>query len=117
MKVVISAGGRGSRISSITGSIPKPMIPVCGRPVLEHQLNCLSSQGFHDVILTVGYLGDQIRNYFRDGAPWDVSIEYYVEREPLGTAGALVAMKEKLTDDFFMINGDLVFDIDFDRMF
>lgn len=68
MKVVIMAGGRGTRISSVVSDIPKPMIKIAGKPVLEHQLECLRCQGFTDIIITVGYLGHIIVDYFGDGS-------------------------------------------------
>lgn len=116
MKAVISAGGKGTRISSVTSTIPKPMISVCGKPVLERQVECLRQQGFRDYIFTVGHLGEQIQEYFGDGSRFGVSIEYYFETEPLGTAGALVALKDRLTEDFLLVNGDLIFDVDIGRM-
>lgn len=116
MLVFITAGGKGTRISSITKDIPKPMIDVCGKPVLQRQIECLKEQGFCDIILSIGHLGNVIRSYFGDGSKFGVSISYYEETEPLGTAGALVAMKEKLQDDFLLLNGDLILDMDFSRM-
>lgn len=123
MKVVIMAGGRGTRISSIARDIPKPMIAIEGKPVLEREIDCLRSQGFTDLILTVSHLGDVIMNYFGDGSgvspatgkPFGVHIEYFVEKEPLGNAGALFELKDKLTEDFLLLNADAVFDVDFNR--
>ncbi len=116
MKTVITAGGKGSRIASIFGEIPKPMIPVCGCPILEYQINYLREQGFDDIIITIGYLGNVVQEYFADGSKFGVNICYYLEKDLLGTAGALIALKEILTDDFFLINGDLIFDVDLCRM-
>lgn len=123
MKTVIMAGGKGTRISSVASDIPKPMIPIEGKPVLEHELECLRDQGFTDVILTVGHLGSIIMDYFGDGSgispvtgkPFGVNIEYYFEQEPLGNAGALYRIKEKLTDDFLLLNADSMFNVDFNR--
>lgn len=123
MKVVIMAGGRGTRISSVASDIPKPMIKIEGKPVLEHELECLRNQGFTDIILTVGYLGNIIVDYFGDGSkispatglPFGVHIEYFFEKEPLGNAGALFRIKEKLTEDFLLLNADAIFDVDFNR--
>lgn len=115
MKVVIMAGGMGTRMSSVTSEIPKPMTKVVGKPILEHQIDCLKRQGLTDIIIVTGYLGDVIRNYFSDGTDFGVDITYFNETLPLGTAGALVHLKDQLTDDFFLINGDLFFDIDFER--
>lgn len=115
MKVVIMAGGKGTRIASITSDIPKPMIPICGKPVLQHEIECLRKQGFRDIIITVSYMANSIIEYFKDGSDFGVSIEYFVEKEPLGNAGALFKIKDKLTDDFLLLNADSLFDIDFNR--
>lgn len=123
MKTVIMAGGKGTRISSVASDIPKPMIKIDGMPVLEHEIRCLREQGFTDLIITVGHLGHVITEYFGDGSkispitirPFGVHIEYYVEDMPLGNAGALFMIKDKLTEDFLLLNADAVFDIDFNR--
>ncbi len=123
MIAVIMAGGRGSRISSIAKDIPKPLLKIGEKPVLEHELECLRDQGFRDVIITVGYLGQMIMDYFGDGSgispvtakPFGVRIQYYFEKEPLGNAGALYKIKDKLTDDFLLLNADSLFDVDFNR--
>ena len=123
MKVVIMAGGKGTRISSIASDIPKPMIKIDGMPVLERELYSLRNQGFKDIIITVGHLGQIIIDYFGDGhkispitnSEFGVNIEYYYENRPLGNAGALYEIKEKLTEDFLLINGDVIFDIDLNR--
>lgn len=123
MKVVIMAGGRGTRISSVASDIPKPMIKINDKPVLEHELECLRNQGFTDIIITVSHLGNIIMDYFGDGSkvspvtgePFGVNIEYYFEEEPLGNAGALFKIKDKLTEDFLLLNADAIFDIDFNR--
>lgn len=123
MKIVIMAGGRGTRISSVASDIPKPMIKIEGKPVLEHELECLRDQGFTDIILTVSHLGNIIMDYFGDGSgispatgkPFGVNIEYYFEKEPLGNAGALFKIKDKLDSDFLLLNADAVFDVDFNR--
>ncbi len=123
MKTVIMAGGKGTRISSVANDIPKPMIKINGMPVLEHEIMCLREQGFTDLIITVSHLGNIITDYFGDGSkvspitgkPFDVHIEYYIEEQPLGNAGALFKLKDKLTEDFLLLNADAVFDIDFNR--
>lgn len=123
MKVVIMAGGKGTRISDIAKNIPKPMIEIEGMPILEREIECLRSQGFKDVIITVSYLSDYIVNYFGDGSgispatghPFGVHIEYYLENEPLGNAGALFKIRDKLTTDFLLLNADAMFDVDFKR--
>ena len=123
MKVVIMAGGKGTRISSVASDIPKPMIKVEGIPVLEREIECLKNQGFDDIILTVSHLGNIIMDYFGDGSgnspvtgePFGVHIDYYFEKEPLGNAGALFKIKDKLTSDFLLLNADAMFDVDFNR--
>ena len=115
MKVVIMAGGKGTRIASVASDIPKPMIKINNKPVLEHEIECLKEQGFKDIIITVSYLGNIIMNYFGNGSNFGVNIEYFFEETPLGTAGALFKLKDKLTDDFLLLNADAIFDIDFNR--
>ena len=115
MKVVIMAGGKGTRISELFPDIPKPMIPVCGIPVLEREILSLKEQGFTDIILTVGYKSNAIMNYFEDGKKFGVDIEYFVEEQPLGNAGALFQLKDKLTEDFLLLNADAMFNVDFNR--
>lgn len=115
MKVVIMAGGRGTRISELFPDIPKPMIPVCGIPVLEREISSLKEQGFTDIILTVGYKAESIMQHFGDGGKYGVQIEYFVEKEPLGNAGALFRLKDKLTEDFLLLNADAMFNVDFNR--
>lgn len=123
MKTVIMAGGKGTRISSVASDIPKPMIRIGDMPVLEHEIMCLRDQGFSDFIITVSHLGHIIMDYFGDGRkvspatgePFDVHIDYYIEEQPLGNAGALFQMKDKLTEDFLLLNADAMFDIDFNR--
>lgn len=116
MKVVIMAGGKGTRISSIACDIPKPMIKIQGKPVLEHEIECLRAQGFSDFIITVSHLGHMIMEYFGDGSRFGVKIEYFVEHVPMGNAGALFELRDKLEDDFLLLNGDVIFDVDFSRM-
>lgn len=115
MKTVIMAGGRGTRIRAVAPDLPKPMIPICGKPVLEHEIQCLKEQGFTDIILTVSHLGQRIMNYFGDGSSFGVQIEYYFEEVPLGNAGALFQIKERLSEDFLLLNGDALFHVDFNR--
>jgi histidinol-phosphate phosphatase domain len=115
---VIMAGGKGSRLRSITNDeIPKPMVPVDGKPLLEYQVEKLKEYGIKKIVMIVGHLGEKIMDHFKDGKDFGVDIDYIVEKEPLGTAGAFYYLKDK-TDakDFLLIFGDVFFDIDFDRM-
>ena len=114
MKVVIMAGGKGTRIATVAADIPKPMIKICGKPILEHQIENLKVCGLTDIILVIGHLGEVIQEYFGDGEKWGVNIEYFVEEHPLGTAGALFMMPQ-LTDDFLLLCGDVIIDVNFNR--
>lgn len=114
MKVVIMAGGMGTRIASIANDVPKPMIKICGKPILEYQIENLKSCGLTDITLVIGHLGHVIQDYFKDGKDFGVSISYFVETSPLGTAGALFKMPE-LTEDFLLLCGDVMIDVDFNR--
>lgn len=117
MKVVIMAGGRGTRIAELFPDIPKPLIPVDGMPILEREIKSLAAQGFDDLILTVGYLADKIMSYFGDGSKLGVKIVYFVEETPLGNAGALFRLKDKIGNEpFLLLNADAAFDVDFNRM-
>jgi len=109
------AGGKGSRAATIANDIPKPMIQICGKPILEYQIECLKTNGLTDIVLVIGHLGRHIRDYFGDGGKFGCNISYFNETEPLGTAGALYKI-ENLPDDFILLNGDIIFDIDFSRM-
>jgi D-glycero-D-manno-heptose 1,7-bisphosphate phosphatase len=115
MQIVIMAGGKGTRIASVNAEVPKPMIPILDVPILEHEILCLKRQGYTDIILVVGHLGYQIQDYFQDGSRLGVNISYIAEEEPLGTAGALYFLKKKIKEDFLLLNGDIIFDVDIDK--
>lgn len=115
MKTVIMAGGKGTRISSIASDIPKPMIRIGDKPVLEHEIESLKKQGFNDFIITISHLGQVIVDYFGDGSKFGVNIEYFNEEKPLGNAGALFQLQDKLAEDFLLIIGDALFEIDVNR--
>ena len=114
MKVVIMAGGKGTRIASVNSEVPKPMIEIGGKPILQWQIENLKACGLTDIILVVGYMGEVIQGYFKDGTSFGVHISYFVESTPLGTAGALFKMSQ-LTDDFLLMCGDVILDVDFNR--
>lgn len=116
MKVVIIAGGQGTRIASVNSEIPKAMIPVCGKPIIEHEVELCKRYGYTDFLFIIGHMGDQISSYFGDGSKWDVAIDYYQEAQPLGTAGALGYLKDRLTEDFFVLYGDTIVDFDMKAM-
>lgn len=112
MKAVILAGGIGTRLKEYTKDIPKPLITINQRPILEYQIENLKNYGIKDILIIVGYLGFKIKEYFGDGKNFGVNIEYFEENQPLGTAGALYYLKNTLTEDFILIYGDIIFDID-----
>ena len=115
---VIMAGGKGSRLLSITNDeIPKPMVPVDGKPLLEYQVEKLKTYGIKKIVMIVGHLGEKIVDHFKDGKNFGVEIDYIFEKEPLGTAGAFYYLKDKIdAKDFMLVFGDVFFDMDFDRM-
>ena len=117
MLTIIMAGGRGTRISELFPDIPKPLIQINGIPVPEMEIVSLRDQGFTDFILTVSYLHEKIEEYFGDGEKLGVKIEYFVEETPLGNAGALLKLRNRIGDSpFLLLNADAVFDVDFNRM-
>lgn len=118
MQAVIMAGGKGTRLAALTkDEIPKPMVPVAGKPLLLWQVERLKENGITDIIMVIGHLGDKIQGYFGDGRRFGVQIQYFAEETPLGTAGSFFYLKDMLDDGMFvMMSGDLFFDIDFERM-
>jgi len=112
MKAVVMAGGEGSRLRPLTSGIPKPLVPVVGKPVMEHILRLLRKHGVTDVVVTLQYLGSAIRDYFGDGSDFGVDITYVVEDSPLGTAGSVKNAQEFLDEPFIVISGDALTDID-----
>jgi len=112
MKAVVMAGGEGSRLRPLTSTRPKPLVPVAGRPIMEHILLLLRKHHMREVVATVQYLGASIRNYFGDGSDSGVSLSYSVEDSPLGTAGSVRLAEDQLKDTFLVISGDALTDID-----
>lgn len=115
MKAVIMAGGKGTRIASVNSEVPKPMIAIDKKPVLQYQLECLAGQGITDIVLVIGYLGNIIEEYFGNGDTFGVHISYIREERPLGTAGALYYLKNSISEDFLLMNGDSIFSVDIKR--
>ena len=116
-QAVIMAGGKGTRLRGVTGDeLPKPMASVAGKPILQWQVENLRDNGVKKIILVVGYLGHVIRDYFQDGAQYGVEISYFTEESPLGTAGALPLLSDRLEDNFLLAFGDVIFDVDLERM-
>ncbi len=106
------AGGEGSRLRPLTSRQPKPLVPVAGRPIMEHILLHLRRHQLRDVVATVQYLGSSIRNYFGDGSEQGVALTYSVEDSPLGTAGSVMLARQNLNETFVVISGDALTDID-----
>ena len=112
MRAVILAGGRGTRLRPYTAVIPKPLMPIDDEPILKVVISQLKNAGFNHVTLAVGYMADMIKTYFGNGEKFDLRIDYSHEREPLGTIGAL-SLIEDLPEDFLVMNGDILTDLDF----
>lgn len=115
IRAVILAGGEGRRLREIESSLPKPMVSICGKPLLHRQLDWLISQGIEEVILVTGYKGDAIRNYFLDGEKIGIKISYIIENKPLGTGGSLALLGGDERETLFF-NGDILFDISLIRL-
>jgi len=111
MLAVIMAGGEGTRLRPYTQVIPKPLLPLGEKPILEILVKQLKNEGFDDLIITTGYKGDLIKAYFQDGSKFGVSIEYTTEKIKMGTVGALSLIERKIFEPFLIINGDLLTDL------
>ncbi len=116
LSAVILAGGKGSRLASATGGLPKPMVEIGGRSVLEHQCLLLKRYGVREVTIITGHLADVIHDAIGDGSKWDMEIRYFREEAPLGTSGGLKEIESRLRSDFFLFNGDVMFDMDLARL-
>jgi len=116
MKAVVMAGGEGTRLRPLTSNQPKPMVPIVGKPCMEHILELLRSHGFVDVIVTVAFLPQAIRGYFGDGETLGIDIGYSVEESPLGTAGSVRHAAKQLDETFLVISGDALCDVDLSEL-
>lgn len=115
-QLVILAGGKGTRLKDRLGDLPKPLIPIAGKPLLEHQVELAKKHGFTDIIIFVCYRPDLIERALGDGSQWGVRIHYQIEKEPLGTAGAVLAGYELLADAFVVLYGDTMVNVDLARI-
>ncbi|MDO8510799.1 MAG: HAD-IIB family hydrolase [Nanoarchaeota archaeon] len=113
---IIVAGGLGTRLRPLTESTPKPLLPLRGKPIIEHLIRNLRKHGIANIIISIGYKAEQVKEYFGDGNSLGVSISYAIETEPLGTGGAVKLASKDLTKPFFLIWGDNLMDINFSRM-
>jgi len=116
MRAVVMAGGEGTRLRPLTSNQPKPMVPIVGKPCMEHILELLRTHGFEDVVVTVAFLPQAIRSYFGNGDAQGVRIEYSVEESPLGTAGSVRHASDRLDETFLVISGDALCDFDLTRI-
>src|SRR5579864_7362453 len=116
MKAVVMAGGEGTRLRPLTSNQPKPMVPIVGKPCMEHIVELLKRHGFEDIIVTVAFLPQSIRSYFGNGDTLGVDISYSVEESPLGTAGSVRLATARLDDTFLVISGDALCDIDLGQL-
>ena len=116
MKAVVMAGGEGTRLRPLTSNQPKPMVPIVGKPCMEHIVELLKRHGFEDVIVTVAFLPQAIRSYFGSGESLGVDMSYSVEESPLGTAGSVRLATARLDDTFLVISGDALCDVDLTRL-
>ena len=114
--IVLMAGGLGTRLRPLTNEIPKPLIQVGSKPVLETIIENFAQQGFNNIFLCINYKGDMIQEYFGDGSNWDVNIKYLTEPKRLGTAGALRLLPTKPNSPVIVMNGDLLTKVDFVRL-
>lgn len=115
-QVAILAGGLGKRLRALLGDLPKPMIPIAGRPLLEHHLELARKHGFTRIAIFACYKAEVIQDHFADGSKWGVELEYIIEREPLGTAGAVLDRLDAISDRFLVMYGDTMLNVDLRRL-
>ena len=116
MKAIILAGGLGTRLRPLTNETPKPLLLIKGKPIIEHAINNFVKYGITDIILSVGYKADKIKEYFGDGSKIGAKISYCIEDEPLGTGGAIKKAASGLDETFLVINGDNLSDFNWSQI-
>ena len=116
MKAVILAGGEGTRLRPFTEALPKPMLPVGVKPILEIIMEYLKIYEFDEIILAINYLKESITHYFEDGKRFDAKITYSIEKTPLGTAGAVKKAAKNINETFLVVLGDIIADIDYSAL-
>ena len=112
MQALILSGGQGTRLRPLTSTIPKPVVPLVGRPLISYMLEWLRGHGVDDVIMSCGFMADGVRDVLGDGSSLGIRLRYVEEPRPLGTGGALKFAERLLDERFFMLNGDILTDID-----
>lgn len=115
MQAIILAGGKGIRLKPYTTVLPKPLLPVNGKPIIEIIIRQLAEAGVEEIIVSIGYLGQLLEAYLKDGSQYGIKLDYSREGIPLGTAGP-ISLIDNLSDEFFVINGDTLCDVDFTSM-
>ena len=115
MKAIIMAGGEGSRLRPLTCTIPKPLVPILNRPVMEYTIELLKRNQIEEIGVTLQYLPQEIENWFGDGREWNISLTYFTETNPLGTAGSVKNAESFLDDTFIVISGDALTDFDLQK--
>ena len=110
MQAIILAGGAGTRLRPLTEQVPKPMLPVMNRPLMEHIIHLLKKHNITDIGVTLGYKPDVIKQYFKNGSEFGVKLTYFTEPEPLGTAGSVKTAERFLDDTFLVVSGDALTD-------
>lgn len=115
MKAVIMAGGKGTRLMPLTKDMPKPMIKLIDKPVMEYIIELLKKHGITEIAVTLGYMPEAIISYFGNGEAWGVNLTYFIEDAPLGTAGSVKSARNFLSDDFLVISGDCYTEIDLSK--
>lgn len=117
MQAVILAGGLGSRLKPFTEAIPKPLLPVGEKSILEIQIEHLKRYGFEEIYLATNYKSDYIRNFFGDGSKYGVKLQISEEKTPLGTVGPVTLLRQNLKDPFLLMNGDIISNVNFKKLF
>ena len=116
MEAVILAGGKGRRLLPYTTSFPKPLVPIGEKPIMEILIKQLADEHIKDIVLAIGHLGHLLQAYFGDGHRFGVNIKYSMEKKPLGTVGPLDLVKNELDSPFYVMNGDVLTDISFNKL-
>jgi mannose-1-phosphate guanylyltransferase len=114
---IILAGGMGTRLRPLTNETPKPLLPISGKPIIQHTIELLKYYGIKNIILSLGYKSDLIKDYFKNGEELGINISYSIENEPLGTGGAVKKAAKNLKESFFLLWGDNLTDIDYSLMY